>query len=388
MVSSKSRRPKGSGTIVQRGNLYRGQKTVRGEKLSTPWVTSRTAAERELAAMGAVPKSPKRSLGECFERSLPQRRVSPNTAHEYRRLFYAYAGKFANRSIDSITTDEVGEIYDGMAHLRKQTRNQMRVNLARAFEYAIEKKWMDSNPARMTGLGSAPAPRAFDALPVSDARSLIKRLRVLALSGEEPLASMYMVGLAYGLRANERRGLCWDEVDLTGPRPMITIRSKLVDERGRGAVWKEETKSASGLRRIQLESPFLDVLEKRLELSRKMPPWRDQDGIERDLVWRQENGQPITTTFERRDWRRIQTDAGITKTIAPTGMRHTAATILIAPRKAGGVGLDVLSVSRILGHTDIRLVDRTYAKRIDETYAAAAEAYEKDFWDAQVNLFD
>lgn len=372
-----ARRPRGSGTIQRNGQLYRGQKTVNGKKLSTPWLTSETAVEKALLTLGVKTAAPaKPTLRSCVLSALATKPLKPSTRFEYERIFETYFDKVADRPIADLTFEGVSLLLQGMP-TSLRTRQQARTVLIAAFKYAMQKGYVFTNHAKMASAGTGESVQHIEALDIAEALSLLDALSTRDKQDLEPLASYYTVALRYGLRPNERRSLCWEHIDLDSERATIYVESKLVHVRGKGLHWLRETKSAASQRRIPIDIYTKELLLRHRERTHGLEPWIDQNGKPRDLVWRQASGEPITMSFERRDWLRVQSLVNIKKPVPPYGTRHTAATMLIESTSNGGMGLDVLTVSRILGHSDIKLVESTYAKRSPGTYIAAAEAIER-----------
>jgi integrase len=140
-------------------------------------------------------------------------------------------------------------------------------------------------------------------------------------------------------------------------------------ETGAGLRFKAP-KTRHGRRTISLPASVLDLLrahwkaqvEMRLALGLGRP---DDDG----LVFARPDGSPMSPDNLSRDWRRAVAKFGLPQ-VSFHALRHSHASALIA------AGIDVLTVSRRLGHGTPVVTLNTYAHLFDKTDGAAAQAIE------------
>jgi integrase len=386
-METRGRRPPGSGTITELDGRYRGQKTVSGKKLSTPWMRTEALAERELKKLSPS-NAPSATFGKSFELFLAARGHTTTTSMEYQRLVDIHLVHLKNRKIADLDVEDFGAVLKNLSKTKsKSTLNQVKVCVTGSYIQAIGKGWVTQNVGQLLRLPATREPTPHKGLTPLQS----KNVGLYLMTSGERLASCYLIGIRYGLRPNERRGLQWKSVFLDEPKPYILIEAEVIDERGTGTVFYPRVKTPQAHRRIYLDDDSHRMLKlHKAATANREPLWTDAIGNTPDLVWRQEDGNPITTSFERRYFRKVQTAAGVPKQdlIPPYGMRHSAATVMLAPYDAelGTLGLDVYTVSRILGHKDIQLVTTVYAKKQHATQEGAADAYNRSRTDRQVRL--
>jgi integrase len=180
-----------------------------------------------------------------------------------------------------------------------------------------------------------------------------------------PLRTIAATLLGTGMRRGELCALAWRDIDLD--TAMVTI-DKSVEETKAGLRIKA-TKTRHGRRRISLPPSTVEELRtyRRRELEQRLAL-----GLGRmapaDLVFHQA-GELLSPDNLSRDWRRDV----MTYRLPPVrlhALRHTHASILI------DAGLDILSISRRLGHASPTTTLRVYGHLFRDKNAASAAAFE------------
>jgi len=87
------------------------------------------------------------------------------------------------------------------------------------------------------------------------------------------------------------------------------------------------------------------------------------------LVFADEEGQPLLPNNMTRRWQDVCVSRGLPQVMFHA-LRHTHASALIA------AGIDVVKISRRLGHADPTVTLRTYAHLFDKVDTSAASAIE------------
>jgi len=384
------RRPRGSGTIEEKDGRYRGIKVIKGTKIATPLLPTRDKAERALRRL-SIDTSSSASFGKAFDLFEAASNHSHSTRLEYRRLVESHLKSVMSVSIDTLDVSDFGKIIKRMKAegLSRQTINQVRVCIRGAYVQAIAKGWTEINVGLLLRVPTTKPVDKTKFLMPDEVNNLTAYLHS-AGEEKEPHRSSWLIGYRYGLRPSERRGLCWENIFIDGDRAFIEIRTQIIDERQVGTVFTDTVKTPQSQRRIYLDSQAWQWLREHraAEAERTYAEWTDAYGHSPDLVWRQPSGRPLTTTYEQNHWRRVQRAAGVVNPVSPYAMRHTAATIMLAPEDVdeGTLGIDPVTASRILGHTDLQLITRVYSKALTRTQGAAADAFDRISAQRQVSL--
>ena len=180
-----------------------------------------------------------------------------------------------------------------------------------------------------------------------------------------PIASL---AVATGMRRGELLALRWRNVDLT--KCVLRVEASL--EQTKGSLRFKAPKSAKGLRSISLPKSAVamlsehrrEQLEIRLSLGLGKPS-------EDALVFCNGSGEPISPNCLTVQWSQAISRTGLK--VSFHSLRHSHASALIA------AGIDVVSVSRRLGHSSPSITLDVYSHLFRETDSAAAEAIERVF---------
>lgn len=185
----------------------------------------------------------------------------------------------------------------------------------------------------------------------------------LAAVRGERLEPLYKLAMFSGLRQSELLGLTWGDIDFSAG----TLRVSRTLQRYAKAFHLDEPKTEKSRRVIALPAPVLEALraqrtrqlEERLEAG---PAW---EGCW-DLVFLTENGRPLLGTFVTRSFQAVLKRAGLPH-VRFHDLRHGAATYLLA------AGVELKTISEILGHSQIHVTANTYAHVMIELKRDAAD---------------
>jgi integrase len=182
-----------------------------------------------------------------------------------------------------------------------------------------------------------------------------------ALEGKE-LHSIVSLALATGLRRGELCGLAWGAVDLD--KAELRVERSL--EQTQAGLRFKGPKTRSGRRTISLAASTVELIRahrrQQAEQRLKLGMGRITD---EDLVFARADGSPYPPNNLSRDWSRLRTG------VAFHSLRHWHASALIAS------GLDVVAVSKRLGHSSPALTLSVYSHLFQGNDRRAAEAIEK-----------
>jgi len=228
--------------------------------------------------------------------------------------------------------------------------------LSKALSDAAENDLVSRNVCRAR---KAPKVDGSEMAIVQDVPALIEALRPARLF------AIAMTALFTGMRLGEVLALRWGRLDIDGK--MVKVREALEETRAHGVRFKEP-KSKAGVRDISLPDVVVDVLreyrKQQLELRLQLGTGRPGND---DLVFHTIEGGPQAPNNVSAEWSDLAAWLGIPE-ITFHALRHTHASQLI------DAGVDVVTISKRLGHSKPDITLRIYAHRFqkDDSKAAAA----------------
>jgi integrase len=175
-----------------------------------------------------------------------------------------------------------------------------------------------------------------------------------------------VLALATGMRRGELLALRWSDVDFDG----ATCRVERSLEKTKAGLRFKKPKTKHGRRVISLPPNAVEVLRahRRMQLEQRLA--LGQGKHEPDaLVFETTEGAAISPDGVSQNWGRTLIARGLPK-VTFHALRHTHASILIAK------GIDVLTISRQLGHASPVVTLSTYAHLFEKASTAAANAIE------------
>jgi integrase len=191
-----------------------------------------------------------------------------------------------------------------------------------------------------------------------------------AVCATHRLGALFTVALACGLRLGEACGLSWDDVDLETGRIKIWRQLQRVE---RGRLVLVDLKTEKSVRTLTLP-PFAVAalrayrkaqLEARLKAGAR---WTDRGLV--FSTFRPRANHPAGAPLQPRNVNRLMNElldaAELPRAVTFHGLRHSAASLLIA------AGEDLIAVSQLLGHSEIRITADFYTHLVDQTAARAA----------------
>lgn len=229
--------------------------------------------------------------------------------------------------------------------------------LHRAYERALRLEMVSRNPVHAV---RPPRPSAAEVEILSSDQIAT----LLAALAEHPLHPIVSLALGTGMRRGELCALTWATLDLDANTVRI---ERSLEETADGLRFKSP-KTRHGRRTIAIPPPVADVMR---EHRRHQLEQRLQLGLGRpspdDLVFTLPDGSPWPPDKVSRDWSNLVRYRGLPKVMFHA-LRHSHASALIA------AGVDIVTVSRRLGHASPAITLTVYAHRFGSTDAAAAAA--------------
>ncbi|MGH9919491.1 MAG: site-specific integrase [Nitrososphaerales archaeon] len=349
-VDGKRRRKKVSGTT-------RAQVVEKRDKL------------RVDLAKGISPPNEKLTVRQVMEAWLvdAEDRVSPATIHNYRYAVENHIAPSAlgGRQVAKLTEDDVA------AFLREKRKTHsartvalIRTVLAAAMARAERRGLVVRNVVRDTR-GPRLERSTHRAMTAEQVRAFLEAAR------GHRFEAAFAVMLSLGLRPGECLGLRWSDVDLANRR--VTIRHSLKRDGTVGDV-----KNDGSRRQLSLPAELVPLLETRKALQdtdREIVEevWHGGDD---PLVFSTTFGTPMSDrNMALREFVPVCEKAGIGRWHLHE-CRHTAATLMLTN------GVPIEQVSRVLGHTSIRITSDTYAHLLPRHLEPAVETIGAVLWGA------
>lgn len=300
-----------------------------------------------------------------FDRDWIATHVSPHSRERYSYALNHVRQHLGGRPLQKLKPADLAAFYATLARegLAPRTIKLIHATAHRALGQA--KAWgvIRDNPAEIAKPPKAPD-RETMMLQPAQAAELLERLR------GHPLYLIASLALGTGMRRNEMLGLRWRDVELEAGR--LTIEQSLEQTATHG-IRTKGPKTKHGRRTISLPAHLVTALRAH---------WREQQ--EQRLGMGLGKAPEAAPVFATVDGRHLSPNA-ITKAwpvaMAAIGMpavtlhslRHTHASMLIAS------GVDILTISRRLGHSSPTITLGVYGHLIHGTDDRAAQVMEAAF---------
>jgi len=369
------------GSVKKRGKTYqyvvdvgidpftgkRKQKTKGGFKRQKDAQAALNKVLHEIGAQGYVEPSKEifASFIASWFTSHFEKRIKETTASNAQSLIDKHLireNPFANKPLSKITTEDIDAFYNlkidegySASYIRKM--HQM---LNQAFNQAVKWKRIKYNPVT-------------DADPPAVKKEEMKIWSYAEINaflehcqGERHYLTFFLA-IYTGMRRGEILGLNWSDIDLVNKT--IRIQRSLAYIPKKGYILTS-TKTRKSNRII----PISDMVVKMLVTYHKQQEmYKEQLGAlyqDEDFVVCTETGSKQDPRNVLRALKRLITTSGVTQ-IRFHDFRHTHASILIAK------GVDVVKVSKRLGHANAKITLETYAHLVPNEDNDLADIFEK-----------
>lgn len=241
-----------------------------------------------------------------------------------------------------------------------------RITLAHA---ALRSALSDAQRLQLVSLNAAtlvkvpqPKSRQIRPLDLDQARAF------LTVAQKHPLGALFSVALACGLRLGEATGLRWDDVDLTTGEVQIRQQLQRVGKR----LVLQALKTEKSRRTLALPAVCLDALKAHRTRQRERRLKAGAQWTETGLVFtsfRRRRGATLGGGLHPRNVLRtlyLLLEKASLPRVRFHDLRHSAASLLIAE------GVELVEVSQLLGHSELRVTADLYSHLQKQTAAKAA----------------
>lgn len=242
--------------------------------------------------------------------------------------------------------------------------------LSLVFRYAIQNDMLLRNPVKGIHI-----PQEY----VREPRSLtLEEQNALILAARQhlkPIMFSVILALYTGLRKGELLGLQWQDIDFREKR--IAITKQLVrqtnlknDTRSKTSLQLVEPKTKASIRFVFLID---DLAKDLLEYKEKMIEWKRENNYahsETDFVFCNSQNGAIEPRRYYQYYMEVMEEASIENANFHT-LRHTFTTRCLE------AGLDIVSVSKILGHAEVQITANTYTHLLAEHQKAEMQKIRK-----------
>lgn len=293
--------------------------------------------------------------------------VSAKTLERYKELLKHHVRpRLGTRAIQKLRTVDFAELYGALqapkpegAGLAPRTVGHVHRLLHRVFGHAVKWSVIGSNP-----ITAAEPPRVqrteIEILAPGEIRAVVEALR------DRPLYPVAVIGLATGMRRGEIAALRWADIDFDAGRVRV---ERSLEQTNAGLSFKAP-KTKAGRRSISIPPSIVAELRDhwRRQQEQRLAHGLGKAGAD-DLVVPRPDGSIWPPDSLTSDWARTLRMLKLPK-VTLHALRHTHVSQLIA------AGLDVVTVSRRIGHANPTVTLNVYAHLFGNTDERAAEAVE------------
>jgi integrase len=337
---------------------------------------TRRDAEKKLAELitsatkGEYVDPSKMTLGEFLDRweNWAATQVSAKTLERYKELARHHVRPHLGAAhIQKIKAVNFADLYgklqkskaDGGAGLAPRTVGHVHRLMHRVFGHAVKWGVITGNP-----VASAEPPRVqrteIEILAPDEIKAVLHALR------GRPLYPVAVLGLATGMRRGELVALRWCDVDMETGKVRV---ERSLEQTNAGLAFKAP-KTKAGRRVVSIPSSVVAELRRhwRQQQEHRLALGMGKAGGD-DLVFTRMDGAPWPPDALTTDWARTVRALKLPK-VTLHALRHTHVSQLIAS------GLDVVTVSRRIGHSNPTVTLGVYAHLFGNTDERAASVVE------------
>lgn len=373
-----TRRTCGEGSLYRRRDgLWTAQYTAPDGRRRYLYSRSRTDAAARLRNAIAAPPSADTPYGEWLVTWL-ETYIRPTVRP---RTYKAYHTEIHRHILPALGTAKLGDLRedalqrfltDLLNSYSRTTVAHLRTRLKTSLEKAVDLELIPKNPARKLVL---PPPTPSERLIFTPEEQRHFELAAETLIERRWLAALPLLLLRTGLRCGEGLGLRLDDVDLERRELHVRRTVGRISAPGQGSapICVGEPKTRQSRRTLPLDEATASLLRRAIAdrealVERSRDAWRVHPSrwCDEGYLFLTRNGGLL----DARDARRLLLEIERIAELPPVtlhGLRHTFATRWVEN------GLDIKSLSELLGHADTQMTLNTYAHSLPDQKRACVE---------------
>jgi integrase len=319
------------------------------------------------------------TVGEFFdrwERDWAANNVSPKSLERYKEIISTYIRpEIGTTKLQKLKPAQVVELYAKLlregrkvvtpgrtAGLSPASVRYVHRVLHRALGHAVIWGLLPANPCASVDAPKA-APVEIEILAEPQVKEVLTKLR------GRPMCLLATVGLASGVRRGELLALRWKDLDLDACK----VRVEQAIEQTKAGLRFKGPKTKHGRRQFSISASVIAELRshRRAQSEQRLAMGLGKEPDD-TLVFRHHDGTPLVPNSVSTEWRRLVRTLGLPR-VSLHAWRHTHASQLIAS------GMDVLTISRRLGHGSPSITLNVYGHLFHTADDRAASIFERAF---------
>lgn len=303
---------------------------------------------------------------DYLETYLAELDKAETTKYGYSRIVnYIRKHSIARKDLQEITPQHIRDymrFLQNSTEMQPQSINKHLIFIRGALERAWKDEFIMSNPAKRV-----------DKLPLSESNKFtgspytLEECKTIFAALENyrnrNVRIAFYLGILLGLRRGEMIALKWENVDMENCYISIVENRVKVGSK----VIMKSPKSKTSIRKIAFDSTLRELFKNEEEYQAEK-----FGGCEFVMV-NPQTGKPLSPSSLQKPFKLFQDKFGIRK-VRIHDLRHTCGTLALQG------GMDIKSISNLLGHSDSRVTESIYVHPTDERNQRAAAAIANLFY--------